>query len=305
LKKWKNNVEVQGYVFEHTLNERTSKAGQNYIAGDLKIATDEEGLNVVTVHYGYVTPMTAKGNPNETYNFLQTLIQDNKTWISVGKANAQKVRVSSAAIEVNDFWSERDQTMVAPKRIRGSFCSALTGNITKPAVFDVDMVIDTVVHHEVENGDDYLELKGNVFDFRNNLIPLSLSVSKEEGIYVFEGMEISQKNPAVVHLWGSIVTNTVVSEETSKEEVAFGAPVVNTTSRKFQSWQVEGASVKQDFDSEATVTAEEFAELVQKRQEHVASEKTRQLEYRNRNSGFATATPASKVETPFEDGYAF
>ena len=56
MKKQINKVEIQGYVFEQNLalskvkNTESKNFGKDFIQGNLQIATDEEGLNVVTVH---------------------------------------------------------------------------------------------------------------------------------------------------------------------------------------------------------------------------------------------------------------
>ena len=62
-----NSVHIEGVLYSHTLEARVSgenskNPGTKYIAGDLDIATDENGLNVVTVHYSYVTPTYAQSH---------------------------------------------------------------------------------------------------------------------------------------------------------------------------------------------------------------------------------------------------
>jgi hypothetical protein len=306
MKKMLNSAEVQGYIFSHNLQERQSKkTGQDFIMGDIEVATDDKAMTVVKVHFGYVTPTYKNGNENATYAFLKQIIEEDKTYEKMG-TEAQKVRISSAAIESNDFFSSRSNEIVEAKRIRGSFCSPLNGNITIPSKFDVDMLIDTTVLHEDEEQGDWLEIKGNVFDYRGDLVPVSFSVTKPEGIAAFEGMDISKKNPALVHLYGKIVTNTVVKEVATDEEMAFGAPAVNTTSRSFTAWEVEGASQPMEFDDESTITIAELQAAIQRRADHLAQVKKDYEEYQaSRSGGFSNVTPGANATTPDDAGFVF
>ena len=69
-----NNVELRGYVFSHTLQERESTSdrtkGQKYISGLINIATDDEAVNVVHVNF-YVMELTRKGTVNATFTNLK------------------------------------------------------------------------------------------------------------------------------------------------------------------------------------------------------------------------------------------
>lgn len=101
-KKMKNESHVEGYVYEHKLEMKESgpnskNPGTEFISGTLSVATDDEMLNVVQVHFTYVTAVTAKGKPNNTFNVLQSII-DGKigSVMEHGKENAGKVRIDTA-----------------------------------------------------------------------------------------------------------------------------------------------------------------------------------------------------------------
>ena len=94
--KFINTEKIEGYVYsigssfnqlqERVSGENSKNPGIKYIAGDLDIAVDEAGLNVVTVHYRYVAPTTTKGSANSTYNALKKIIDNpDKMWINNGK----------------------------------------------------------------------------------------------------------------------------------------------------------------------------------------------------------------------------
>ena len=159
----------------------------------MQIATDDQGLNVVEVNFTYVTEKyTKSGKDNATYAVLNQIIESGKTFEEVGTA-ATKVRVDGS-VEVNDF-PGRDGNMVAAKRIGGSFVHFMNGPITQAPSFETDMLIAGTSMHEVENGDDYLDIRGYAFNFRGDLVPVNYSVINEGGIKYFEDCDISNANP--------------------------------------------------------------------------------------------------------------
>ena len=134
--KFTNTEKIEGYVYsigssfnelqERVSGENSKNPGSKYIAGDLDIAVDEAGLNVVTVHYRYVAPTTSKGSANSTYSALKQIIENpEKRWINGGKENAFKVLCTGVAIAVNDFIAG-DGSKVAALRNENGFCSIVT-----------------------------------------------------------------------------------------------------------------------------------------------------------------------------------
>ena len=127
MRKAINTERIEGRVYQHNLviktvqNQTSANYGKEFISGNLEVAVDEAGLNVIPVHFTYVTETTSSGNKNATYANLKKIIDDNKTWVSVGKDDAQKVRVDTA-IALNDFYTQ-DDTLVSVKTNEGGFVS--------------------------------------------------------------------------------------------------------------------------------------------------------------------------------------
>lgn len=312
---WVNNVHVEGYIFNIEENGGRNKLvkgetgpnsknpGTPYIRGVINVLTDNEGLNVVPVYFSFVTETYASGKPNETYKVLAQIIEEDaagtlKTYENSQLA-ARKVRIDGD-IEINDFCG-RDGEMIAAKRVRGSFVHFADNGCNPSASFDADMLISSTSLREVENGNDYLQLNGYVFNFRNEILPVTLSVDTPAGIKHFEDQDISNANPLLINLWGNIVSNVVVNEQTV--ESAFGAPKVNATSRTFRAWNVVGCSPEpMDFDDESTITKAELKTKLDERAARVAAEKARVEEYqksRGSQSGFpAVAANTAKAVSP-------
>lgn len=312
--KWKNAVEVQGYIFNFGNSERemlkecisgpnATHPGTQYIRGTLNVATDDEASNVVTIWFQYVPKVwpAKNGKPereNPTYAELARLIDTAKTFESDGVA-ATKVRVSGN-LDVNDFYT-REGELASPKRIRGSFVHVLNGPISpNPATFDIECILSNAITKEVDGGEDYLTLKGYTFDFRNAILPFDVNVRIPAAIAYFENQDISNANPLVTNIKGNIVSAIVKQEE--EVESAFGDPVVNVTTRSVRTWDVTWAAKEpMEWDDESSITKAELKKALQAREDMLAAEKKRQDEWKASQGSSFTATTAPKAKAVVED----
>lgn len=301
MQKTVNNVNVNGYVFSHTLQNRVSKKnGTPFIMGDINIATDEDATNVVTVHFSYVTETFGKsGKPNPTYPILQELIDnDGPTYEHCGK-QAMKLRVAGN-IENNDFVT-RDGEIASPKRIGGSFVHKMNDMTNAGATFDVDMLIAGVTEREVEDGDDYANLRGYVFNYRGDAVAVDFNIRSQGGIDYFVGAEVSNSSPMFTHINGEIVSQALVNHV--ELESAFGEPLVREVVRNIRSWDVTWAAVEPyEFGDESVLTKKELKQKIEDRNTHLAEVKKNHDEYMaNREGGHSFASPsksAVKVSEP-------
>ena len=76
MKNMINRTHIEGFLYEHALELRTSgpqskNPGTEFIMGTVSIATDDAMENIVPVHFTYMTASTAKGNPNATFGILK------------------------------------------------------------------------------------------------------------------------------------------------------------------------------------------------------------------------------------------
>lgn len=300
-----NRTHIEGRVFSHTLQKRvTGEASKNpgteYIGGTLNVATDEEGINVVPVRFTYVTAVYKSGKPNETFNILAQIIDNDVTWEKNGKDNAPQVRVDGD-IEVNDFLG-RDGNMVEAKGVRGSFVHFANGSYglnadeNKRNTFEADMLIAATSMQEVEDGEDYMNLRGYVFAYRNALVPVTLSIHNAEGIKYFDNCDISNDNPLFTKVWGNIISTT--KEIKTEVESAFGGSQVNVSTRTLRAWEVSGCLAEPyTWDDESTMTMTEFKSLLDERAQTVAAAKARAEEYQNSKSG-KQGFPSNGSESP-------
>lgn len=289
MKKTINSEHIEGRVYQHNLSVKTvqnkdsANFGKPFISGTLDVATDENGLNVITTHFTYVTEMTSKGGKNNTYVALQRIINEGKAWITDGKDAATKVKIDTA-LALNDFYTQ-DDSLVSAKRNEGGFVTIVNDLCPENErnTFQVDMLITSVVRTDIDEErnitEPFLTLKGAIFNFRNALLPIDFIVRNSAGMNYFEGLDISNANPVFTKVWGRINCMTSVIE--GKEESAFGDAAVKTYEKKTKEWTITGTSkIPYDFGDEAVLTIEDINKAAQDREVYLASIKKANEEYK-------------------------
>ena len=320
--KFINTEKIEGYVYStgsnfNQLSERVAgpeskHPGTKYIAGDLDIAVDEAGLNVITIHYSYVTPTYQKsGQTNNTYVALKNIIDNpGRTWLEGGKDNAFKVQCTGTSLAVNDFIAA-DGTKVAAIRNENGFCS-IVNELTTEAdrnTFTTDILIVKVNHIDADEEKniptDFATVNGYIFGYGPVIIPVSLVVRNEMGIKYFENLDATPANPVFTKVWGRINCLTVKIERT--EESAWGEAAVQTYERKNREYLITGtAKVPYDFGSEDVLTVEDVNKMLQNREIALAEvqkrfDKRQMEKAAGASVNFSTATSPNAAKIPGGD----
>ena len=287
-----NRTHVEGYVYQHTLEKKISgpnsaNPGTEYITGNLDVLTDDAGINVVTVHFTYVTPTTKAGKTNATYKALADIIDGTVCNVMAnGKELAGKVSIDSA-IGLNEFYSDRSgkEELVSVKRNEGGFVHivpAITEDEGKRNTFECDIVITgfNMIEADVEkNLPEKGVIRGAIFDYVGALLPVEFSILNSNAISYFEGLEPSSKNPAFTKIRGRQISETTSRMVT--EESAFGEPSVREVKSTRKDYVVTWASKEPyAWDDEETMTAQQLLKAMSDRELHLAEIKKRQDEYR-------------------------
>lgn len=305
-----NREHVEGILFQHDLevktvqNETSANYGKEFISGTVEVSVDEEGLNVIPVHFTYVTETTNSGKKNSTYTALKRIIDEDRTIISVGKDEAFKVRIDTA-LALNDFYSN-DQ-LVSVKINEGGFLSIVNTlcNEKERNTWEADMIITgcNIIEADPEKNidEDYMQVKGAIFNFRNELLPMDFILRNKDGFKHFEDMEASPSDPTFTKVWGRI--NCLTKTTTVEEETAFGEAAVRTYERKVKEWEITGTPkvISYDFGGE-DLTAEELTKAMQDREIKLADIKKRSDEYKaqraaGNNQSVQTTTGPKAVKT--------
>lgn len=298
-----NSEIIEGRVQEHDLQIRTVQRtespnfGKEFISGTIRVATDDAGLNVVPVHYSYVTPTTKNNQPNSTFNNLKKIIETGKTVSTDGFENATIVKLTPS-LALNDYYPNGQDEVMSIQRNEGGFCSILSnlhpeGERNK---FTFDAFINDVIVHEPDEDNNvkekYLTINCLVFDFKKAALPVKLVAKRPDVIKYFENLGVSKTEPVYMKLWGQIVNSTISVER--RTEAAFGEDAVDISTRSIREWVITGGSTTQyDIDEEL---AGEIKKALEDRAIYLAEKKASDAAYAaSRNAAPApTVAPVAK-----------
>lgn len=302
MRKTMNTVHLEGLLYEHDLAMKVSGPNSKtpntpFISGTISIATDDDCVNVVPVHFTYVTATTSTGKSNAAYATLQNIIDGvYGTVMGEGKDKAVKLRVDTA-IGLNEFYTDRSgkEELVSSKRNEGGFVhvvNEILADEKQRNTFKCDMLITgaTRIEADEEKGtSEKVIVKGAVFDFRNSLLPVEFSAVNPAAMDYFEGLEASQRNPVFTNVWGRQINETIVKRIV--EESAFGEASVREVRTSHKDFVITGAKTEPYvWDDESSMTVAELNELIAKRETYLATIKQRQDEYKASKNAAAVPT---------------
>lgn len=306
--KMANKVLLEGVLYEHDLTIKESgpnskNPGTEFISGTIDIATDDAMLNIVQVHYTYVTATTAKGGANRTFNVLKGIIDGTYgTYMKNGADNAVKVKADTV-IGLNDFPVERNgkEEMVSVKRNEGGFLSVidvLNENEAQRNFFEVDIIINNVrrvEYNEEKEIPEHVIVKGAVFDFRKALLPIELTAENEGAMDYFENLGATEKSPVFTKVWGRQKSQTVVRKIV--KESAFGEDSVREVKNVNKAFVITGAEPEPYlWDDESSITVAELNEAISNREIYLASVKQRNDEWKAAKANAASVAAPTQVK---------
>ena len=315
MRKTVNKERIEGRLYDISQlslktvqNSESKHFGEEFIGGSIDIATDEDCLNIVTVRFNFVQATYNSGKENKSFGVLKNLLENGKTVLSDGKDNATLVRVD-ASLALNDFYTSRngdEPTLVSAKANDGSFINVISKLADESArnTFECDMLINGTKYVEADPekniAEDYLVVKGAVFDFRGSILPVEFVVRNKNGVKYFESLDVSPTNLVFTKVWGRINSETI--KNVREEESAFGEPAVKEFTKTVREWVITGTS-KPDAtyevgDAENGITTDELQKAMANREVYLADVKKRADEYQaSKNAGTASnaaSAPASE-----------
>ena len=307
-----NKTHIEGLLYEHNLELKVSgpnskNPGTEYITGTIGIATDDACLNVVSVHFTYVTSTTSKGGTNATFATLKNIIDGViKNYMKDGKDAAGKLRIDSA-LGLNEFYTDRNgkEELVSAKRNEGGFVhvvDVLVDDEKSRNTFECDMIITGALRQEANLERQIPEkviVKGAIFDFRKSLLPVEFSATNPGAMNYFESLGATSKEPVFTKIWGRQVSETIV--RTITEESAFGDASVREVKSTRRDFVITGAA-KEPYiwDDESTITVSELNDAITARETYLATLKQRNDEYKASKNA-----PTSSIITPAAGAFNF
>ena len=306
-----NKCHIEGYLYEHALELKTSgpnskNPGTQFISGTISVATDNACLNVVPVHFTYVTATTSKGGVNATFTTLKNIIDGVLgTIMKDGKEKAGKVKIDTA-LDLNEFYTDRNgkEELVSAKRNEGGFVHAvdvLAEDEGARDTFECDMIITGTTRIEANDEKQLPEkviVKGAIFNFRKALLPVEFSATNVNAMNYFEGLNATSREPVFTKIWGHQVAETIV--KTITEESAFGDASVKEVKNTRRDFVITGAAkTPYLWDDESTITVKELNEAIAARETYLATIKQRQDEYKASKNAIAPVTPTAPAVGAF------
>lgn len=293
-KNYINSVHIEGALYQHKLEEKVTgekskNPGTKYIQGSIEIATDNAHLNIVPVYFTYVTPVTSRGNQNNTYTVLKNIIDGvYGSIMENGLDNATYFRIDSA-VGLNEFYSDRNgsEELVSVKRNEGGFIHVININDMaqdedQRCKFRCDMVITGYTYKEANEERNTPEkgvIKGCVFNYNKDILPVEFSVTNPLAMQYFENLGVSSSNPFSTLVWGRELSDTVVTTEVV--ESAWGDRTVNEKRVSRKDYIVTGANRDPyEWDDETFITAAEFKEAIARRELKLATMKKQREDYK-------------------------
>lgn len=305
-KKFINATHIEGSLYQHDLElkksgENSKNPGTEFISGNIEIVTDDAGINIVPVHFTYVTAVTGKGKVNDTFNTLKNIIDGvYKSVMKDGVENATKLRVDSA-IGLNEFYSDRTGTeeLVSVKRNEGGFVHVVAAIADAEATrntFDCDIIITRAWRVEADEEKKIPEkgiVKGAIFNFRGDLLPVEFTVLAPAAINYFEDLGATDKKPVFTRIKGRQISESIT--RTVTEESAFGEPSVREYKSTRKDFVITWAAKEEyEWDTEGTITAKELLDAMANREIALAEMKKRSDDYKaSRGNAPAAAAPAA------------
>lgn len=305
MKATMNRAHIEGLLYNHSLEvkvtgERSKNPGTQFITGSIEIATDDAMLNIVSVHFTYITALTSSGKQDTRFATLSNIINGTYgTVMGAGAENAVKVSVDSA-IGLNDFYSDRNGKveLVSAKRNEGGFVHVvptlkddeLQRNTTR---LDVVIYGTAMIEGDPErNTQDKMILKCYAFDFRGAILPMELSVLKPQAMAYFEGLDASVNEPVFTQVYVTQISQT--GTRTIETESAWGETIVTEVPTSHKDFVVYNANKEPyEFGTNETITKTEIKAKLAEREVMLVDVKQRWEEYRNFNTAIPAATPAA------------
>lgn len=300
MKNVVNEEFIIGRVYQHELvektvkNEKSENYGKPFLSGKVEVAVDDEGMNVISVHYTYVTEKTKAGKNNQTYSNLKK-IMEGKVWVTDGKDEAMKVKLSPT-LALNDFYVNDDE-LISQVTNEGGFVeilNVLPENENDRTKFKVDFLITGINFVEADEErnieEPFLQLRGAAFNFKEDLLPVTLIVRNPEGIQYFESFEPTPANPMFTQVWGRI--KSLTKKEIKKDDTAFGEVSVTEVERKVKEWCITGVrSEPYEYGDDKVLTEADVTKAMQNREVMLAEKKRLKAEWEAQKNAAAN-TPS-------------
>ena len=148
LRQAENRVRIEGILSEINLKYGSyvkNGATVDTIGGDIKVLLNQqvngEDVSLIIPVYMFASKLTNAGKPNPAYASIESVM---KEYVSIasgaGEHGADKVRITSGNIRMNEYWNQQGQLVSFP-RVNASFVGKATGEFRPEASWSMEFAV--------------------------------------------------------------------------------------------------------------------------------------------------------------------
>ena len=148
LRQAENRVRIEGILSEINLKYGSyvkNGATVDTVGGDIKVLVNQqingEDVSRIIPVYMFASKLTNAGKPNPAYASIESVM---KEYVSIasgaGEAGADRVRITSGSIRMNEYWNQQGQLVSFP-RVNASFVGKATGEFRPEASWSMEFAV--------------------------------------------------------------------------------------------------------------------------------------------------------------------
>lgn len=218
LRQADNEVVVEGLLQEVRIDENKTGDGREFIGGEIDIEVSEGSVHTLRV---FSMKHKKDGSENGIFKGLKTVKDEYVSIAKVGRDEADKVRVNTAQLGVNDYVGGDGQVKTFPQLSTNFINRVQANDVFEPkAEFEVELFVKSVAEETNKEGEETgrIKLKGYVPQFGGSVAPLEFVAEGDGAEYIRDTYEAGH----TVKIYGEIVNKVEITK--IKEEVGFGKP---------------------------------------------------------------------------------
>lgn len=302
LRQAENKVKIEGILSEINLDYKSfEKNGvkTDAIGGNIKIKTVQK-LNNKDVELEipvqmFASKLTTKGTSNPAYESIERVMKEYNSIAAVGEADADKVRITSGQITMNEYYPKGSEKLVSFPRISASFITKVKPTEYKPeASFSAEFVVGSKTAEVNRDGEETgrIAIKAIIPQYGGKVDVVPMYSSNEN---VANALSEYWEDGATVKAVGRL--NFSQTTKTEIIESGFGEPEEKTSTINVSELLITGGSsdpLTGEFEYDTTEIQEALAE----RKERLEAEKVKSMSQTS-----SKATPATNKKGTIDLGF--
>ncbi len=301
LREADNQIVIEGILLENKLEEK-EVSKKDAITGELEIETSEGSTHTIRV---FAYKLKQDGTESGLYKGLKTIMDEYKSVASVGRENADKVRINQGRLGVNEYYGQ-DGMLRSNPQLSTNFINRIQANELETyepkAEFEVEIIVQGVKEETNKDGDETgrIIVNGLVPIYGGKIVPIKFVVADEGAAsYVTDNYE----KGLTAKVFGDIVNHVEVTK--TEVEVGFGKPQTKVTRKTTRELVITGGTPPYDEDNVKAYSVELIKKAMTEREVYLEElkNKTKKNEEPKKEDkkGFDTKSSSKKPTINTDD----